>query len=364
MSTPTDVLERVARLAPDEGTARSIATVSLVPDAAERVVRRALTSAPVSAGETWLLTAAPPRRRPRRALAGVAAATVLGVVAAVATVVLPSDGPGGPSPAAAAEIERLAIRAAVTPADLVGPGQLVHTVDVFKQDGVDEHQTQPRQRRESWVRPDGGSWVRTTGGGRTETRFRPRWDFVGLNSPTPDFLAGLPTEPGALADHLHANVTGSTSHERAVFTAVGDMLRPGFAPPELRAAALRVLLTLPHVDVEKDVSFPSGTTGTAIVWTEHDRDGVRVEKLVVDPSTARVLGELTTIDSPTYWLDHWSERVVADAVDDVPADVRRTAVYTVQLLPDGTTVEVEHDAAGWVRDEDGRVLGRLPRRDR
>ncbi|MDT4936082.1 MAG: hypothetical protein QOK11_3974, partial [Pseudonocardiales bacterium] len=53
--------------------------------------------------------------------------------------------------------------------------------------------------------------------------------------------------PADLDSYLRAHVSGSTSKDEAVFTAVGDMLRGGLAPAHLRAAAIRVLEHTGHV---------------------------------------------------------------------------------------------------------------------
>jgi len=114
--------------------------------------------------------------------------------------------------------------------------------------------------RESWVRWDGKTWAIDTrpSAGWREYHVIPRTDEEdALSNPTPEFAASLPDDPDTLRAYLDENVSGSNSHEEALFVAVADLARSHFLPPETLSAALQVLADVDGVETE-DVTFQAG----------------------------------------------------------------------------------------------------------
>ncbi len=198
--------------------------------------------------------------------------------------------------------------------------------------------------QESWTDQTGRVWrhdVLSVEGSAPEEdyyEFAPGSDDV--TYPTPAYLATLPTEPAALYDYLYTHVSGSASHEEAIFVAIGDMLRGGFAPPELRSAAIRVLTHLPHVSLSDTATDPLGRTVQQFEFADDSARQGAVESMAFDPATAQILdegfsshgGSPMVMDGPSGRrvlssdLDYTSSVVVADTVEAVPADVLSQAV--------------------------------------
>ena len=115
--------------------------------------------------ERILLTSDSPaqrsRPRRRRLVLGLSVAAAVAAAAVVVPLVLPSGHSGGASPAAAAELDRLAAITATAPWDQAGPTQFVHMVvrevQVAKQSGTSV--------LESWTAKDGSGWRRDTRSG-------------------------------------------------------------------------------------------------------------------------------------------------------------------------------------------------------
>lgn len=216
----------------------------------------------------------------------VVAAAVGVAAAALVPLVLPSDQPGGATSAAAKTLERLAIAAEKTPADAVKPGQFRHLIDVETQAGMSS------RTHESWTAYDGRTWRRDTAAGNTEYFEFPAGG-ANVNAPTPQFLQSLPTDPGKLHRYLEKHVSGSTSRDEAVFVAVGDMLRGGFAPPTLRAAAIRMLERAGHVTVLQGKDS-AGHPAIVVRFRDPVQRPGETNSLYFDPATSAIEEETTT----------------------------------------------------------------------
>ncbi|MEU4804866.1 CU044_5270 family protein [Actinosynnema sp. NPDC023587] len=110
------------------------------------------------------------------------------------------------------------------------------------------------------------------------------WQF-----PTPEFLAGLPTDPRRLYERLAEDSGGGA---QALVYAV-DALRTGRVPAAARANLLRALIHLPGLDVTDRAADLDGNEGVALGISE---GGVRQE-VVLDPDTGEVIGERKVSDS-------------------------------------------------------------------
>jgi hypothetical protein len=289
MTSDLDVLDAVSAFRPTDEQLDREWPAARRAAVLERV-RTAAPDAPIR-----FVARRPQHRRRRWALATVA----VGVAAAAAVAVpllLPADAPGGSTNAGAATLEKLAVAAANTPADLVQPGQFRHLVDREIQNGDQPMQTV----HESWTAYDGRIW-------RKDTLLS---DFLGrhgvvdyyqfppggasVNAPTPQFLASLPTEPGELHRYLKKHVSGSTSRDEAVFVAVGDMLRGGFAPPMLRAAAIRMLEHAGHVTVRQGIDS-QGHTAIVVSFRDRVHRPGETDSIYFDPATSAIEEETTTL---------------------------------------------------------------------
>jgi hypothetical protein len=258
-------------------------------------------------------------RRGRRRWIGAAAVASAAAVALVLGLVLPSGTPGAAPNAAAATLEKLAVRAAASPADLVRPGQFRHLRDKEVQTGDQPHTTVI----EDWTSYDGTVWSKRIGfpfaGQTAYLQFLAADRGSDFSSPSPKFLAGLPTDVGGLRDYLRSHVSGSSSRDEAVFVAVGDMLRGGMASPELRAAAIRVLERTPHITA---ASGADSLGRPALVITFYDRKARanETQALLFDPNTSVLLEEQQrATDGGSFGFT--STYTEASTVDAVPAAV-------------------------------------------
>lgn len=264
-----------------------------------------LDTTPLHPASSLADTTTPPRVSRRRSLA-----VMGGVAAAVAALLavpllLPSGTPTGPSTARALS----ALAAAAADEKPLPAGQFRHVTSRASQNG---HVT----TTESWTAADGHVWRRDTYGEAADSptqlyAFPPGQDSV--NYPSPAFLATLPTDPADLETYLRAHVSGSTSQDEAVFVAVADMLRGGFAPPALRAAALRVLERNPHITVQ-DGRDALGREATIVQFVDEAARPGEVKSLYFDPASAALLEE--SIVAPG--LDFQNVVVSRDAVSSVP----------------------------------------------
>ncbi|GLY84913.1 hypothetical protein Airi02_028420 [Actinoallomurus iriomotensis] len=279
------------------------------PEPAREKARAALTAA---ADPGSRRRAVPAIRRPW-GLAGVAAGLVVAVVAAaVVRQAVTHDGTGAvPRPGSAT---------AGTP---VNAAQVLS----LAADAV-EARAAVRPRPDQWayvkkmsyssVDRGGEGSVRIAGGGRamvTEvwTRFdgareayrgdnmvdddRHRLHVANLDhdadetTPIEDYarLAVLPTDPGELVKKLCPNTPSTADPTGCVFSMADKLLRNVALPPRLQAAFYRVLATLPHVVVRRDVADLADRRVLAVAEA-YPRD-FQSEQILLDPRTYEYRGE-------------------------------------------------------------------------
>lgn len=107
-------------------------------------------------------------------------------------------------------------------------------------------------------------------------------------SPTPQFISGLPLDPATLLARLREDNPGSWF---GPFAAAVTALRTALVPAGLRAALYRALTGLPGVVVVEDVHNVDGHRCLAIV---HDAGRTRTE-LLIDPADGQFAGERDTL---------------------------------------------------------------------
>jgi len=135
------------------------------------------------------------------------------------------------------------------------------------------------------------------------------WEEIG----SPEFFAGLPTDPQALYEKIKENVgsSGNDPHVQALMN--GSRLLQPVTPPEVRANILRALALIPGVEIVDGAPLPDGRTATALAV---DAPAAEVAyTLFVDPATGDVIGYK---DGPKAKIDTstWS---VVDEMGAKPA---------------------------------------------
>ncbi|MFN2563072.1 MAG: hypothetical protein ABR571_17490 [Jatrophihabitans sp.] len=254
-SDSSSVLDLVASYAPNEKTISAEWSSAAMRDTLASIVGnggsalRAEDAGPVHDIPLHFLPTASRRRRPARFLPVAAAVAIIalitGIVAAVAgtshrkgavaggTVGAPFDPPAGLSTA--------------TP----NADQYYHQVDEqleLDAAGKVKPDAQDAMVNRNYVSATGEITSIRTGSQNVCYRFGvttgSSWE-----QPTRAFFAALPTDVDALQTYLRNHVEGSSSHDEAVFVAVGDALRTagGLASAKLRAAMLAVLSRTPGV---------------------------------------------------------------------------------------------------------------------
>jgi hypothetical protein len=134
-------------------------------------------------------------------------------------------------------------------------------------------------------------------------------------NPTPEFAASLPDTEAEPAAYLGENVSGSNSHEEAIFSAVTDLAHSNFLPPETLSAALLVLADVDGVSV-RDVEL-DGRPAVEISYMPWWARPIASRAVTIDKQTARVINVRESDPTGSYR----SDTVLSEVVDKVPADV-------------------------------------------
>lgn len=103
--------------------------------------------------------------------------------------------------------------------------------------------------------------------------------------PQPAYLANLPTDTDALLDYVRGRA-GSDPSDQLVFSKIAELLQTSYLPPEVRAALISAVATIPGVSVGDTATDAAGRTGITVV---HSDGGVRQE-LLFAPDTYEFLG--------------------------------------------------------------------------
>ena len=138
---------------------------------------------------------------------------------------------------------------------------------------------------------------------------------------TPSSVQALPRDPHLLLQYIYFVTFGhgqSAAGEAFVF--IGDLLRSGLVPADLRATAYQAVALIPGVTVTAGSATLDGNTGVAFGLVEKST-GIRSD-LVVAPDTGDLIGEreVTTraVDQlPANITSYWTS-VTTTVVDRVP----------------------------------------------
>ncbi|MGH2700334.1 MAG: CU044_5270 family protein [Actinomycetota bacterium] len=247
---------------------------------------------------------------------------VLGIVVALnrGPTTLPGHRPSPPG-----TIERIATVAAKQSAPVVPPGSFIYTRTRSAYlsgigDSVELWALVPKTL-EMWKGPDGSGrqlsfddeaeffgpvdrkkWVDAgspplSDPGHHDSRFGPGQLSI-------EDFGRFSTDRDELYGQLEELARGrGNSLEGQMLVIIGDMLRSFTAPPELRAALLRVAARIPSVDVLQGVTDPEGRKGIALLRESDDAGYLHRVELVIDPDTSELLAEQETLLERVEWLD-------------------------------------------------------------
>ncbi|MFJ6757526.1 CU044_5270 family protein [Streptomyces sp. NPDC091273] len=153
--------------------------------------------------------------------------------------------------------------------------------------------------RHQWNSPDGAKgWLIEPGNTGPEGLTLEGTDEKGqtptpsLNSPSHDYLAGLPTDPAVLLRRIYEETRGhGNSPDQQAFTTIGDLLRGSHPPAGLTAALYKAAAKIPGVVTVDDAVDAAGRHGLAVARLD-EQSGQR-EEWIFDSQTLAFLGERT-----------------------------------------------------------------------
>lgn len=304
-------------------------TPQFTQEEVDAVLERVLNSASEHRLDEPHLALARPRRRRRRTstvtvLTGLAAAA-----AVVAPTLLPVGSPGGSQAAAAAGLHRLAVVAATSAFDTIGPHAYWHVV--FRHQQAASASTPAGQSQgEYWTSgADGREWLRIgekyDGSKAHIETYLLLPDKTDPNYPSVRNLRSLPTDPDALLQHLRRTTNGSPTVDEAIFSAVPDLLRSGIAPLALRRAAIEMLADLGHITIGSVTRDAAGNPVQEFVFRDDRSRPDQAQSIMFDTRTAQLTEERQYVHGKVVDQD-WTER--QGAVASVPAAIRAAAVPT------------------------------------
>ncbi|HTW16508.1 MAG TPA: hypothetical protein VMF51_15330 [Nocardioides sp.] len=276
-------------------------------------------------------------RRPRRRVVWLAAAAV------TAAVVVPTVVDGGDAEARA-ELLRLASVASSAEGLGLSPGTYLHvrTESLQENSRLFADGRTLDTDREAWVGWDGTMWAIDTrpSAGWTEYHHFPASSEGSFGSPTPEFVAQLPDAPEQLRDYLDTTVSGSNSHDEALFVAVTDLAHSHLLDPATLAVALEAIADVDGMRT-RDVVV-EGREAVEISFRRFRLDLLGVDSFTIDRETAQVLRVGSSSPGGTYT----STTTLVENVPEIPAEV--LAAYErygngSRICPDGREADGDGD---------------------
>lgn len=105
-------------------------------------------------------------------------------------------------------------------------------------------------------------------------------------------FASYPRDPEELLAYVRAHPTGEGGSDANTFDDIGEILRDGATPADLRAALYQALTLLPDVSLVSDSVNLAGRSGVAIGYPDQG-------EMIFDPDTGAFIGERTVnLDFP------------------------------------------------------------------
>lgn len=249
------------------------------------------------------------RPRRRRSVSVLAAAAVVAAVAA-GSLVTPED-------ATAADLRALARSAVRYDGPVLQEGMWLHekTTSLQRNSATLGDGAVLDTDRESWTGWDGRLYLieRRPSAGWTEYDVLDDDFPPSYADPTPQFAATLPDEPTELLSYLDSRVSGSSSHDEAMFSALAGLATSHTLPARTLAATFEALAQIPHVDTT-DVDM-SGRPAVEVSYAEDLTSSTQT--LVVDRETGQVL----VTHHESRQSDYESTTQVSEVVSEVPAEV-------------------------------------------
>ncbi|MFH7336810.1 CU044_5270 family protein [Streptomyces sp. KHY 26] len=155
---------------------------------------------------------------------------------------------------------------------------------------------------------------------------------AGLNNPSYDYLATLPTDPDTLLTKIYKETKGhGNSPDQEAFTTIGDLLVESYPPPALSKALFKAAAKIPGVVTVHDAVDAVGRHGIAVARLD-EQSGQR-EEWIFDRNTHVFLGErsvqvrkaggLDAVIKPgtVLFTNAVLRRAVVDGMKEVPARV-------------------------------------------
>jgi hypothetical protein len=278
------------------------------------------------------------------------------VAAAVATAVVLlgvfgwGGSPAGPSPAAAAVLNRLARLIAAQPL-APQPGQYLYVESRSEYPafaGSSTCETLAVDHREIWIAPNGSGLIRDTSGPehfssaadqaaclQANPKLQLRSGGTSNDWFAPDCLALGPTnnwdslssDPHVLLQQMR-QIDGGPATPGEDFVHIGDFLRETDAPPSVRATLYRAAGLIPGIQLLGAVRDHDGRPGLGIAYPSQGpyASNGSTSELIFDPQTGELLGEQGT--GPQYWAVYLREQVVNGLPSKPPAPLTPPCVNT------------------------------------
>ncbi|MGA5038939.1 CU044_5270 family protein [Streptomyces capoamus] len=153
---------------------------------------------------------------------------------------------------------------------------------------------------------------------------------AGLNHPSYDYLAKLPTDPDTLLAKIYKETRGhGNSPDQEAFTTIGDLLGESYPPPALSKALFKAAAKIPGVVTVNDAVDAVGRHGVAVARLD-EKSGQR-EEWIFDKHTHVFLGQrsvqVSRADGPENLIKPGTvlftsavlQRAVVDDIKRVPA---------------------------------------------
>ncbi|MFJ4153043.1 CU044_5270 family protein [Streptomyces galbus] len=201
-------------------------------------------------------------------------------------------------------LDQVSLAAAGSERPTVKAGQYLYieskAADTFLKSVDDKHTVASHElhRRQVWYSPDGTKgWLIDPAVNKSpegETLSLPdeqgNTPVAGLNHPSYDFLATLPTDPDALLARVYKETAGhGNSPDQEAFTTIGDLLSESFPPPALYSTLFKAAAKIPGVVKVDDAVDAAGRHGVAVARLD-ETSGQR-EEWIFNGTTHVFLGK-------------------------------------------------------------------------
>ncbi|OIJ68233.1 hypothetical protein WN71_008960 [Streptomyces mangrovisoli] len=237
-------------------------------------------------------------------------------------------------------LDRIAAAAMATDATPVKDGQYVYVKSLIRENtGTFDGPVRlgALHRREVWSvqnpRPvTRGGWMRDSGKDAVMPGEEIPIEFsdataAGIDRPTYQWLASLPTDPDALLRLLYARATVSEgeSKDQAVFRTVGDLLGSTVMPPANAAALYEAVKRIPGITVIADAVDAAGRHGIGI--TRDDPSSATRDEWIFDRDSLAYLG------SRSYVTHDAARGITKDTLAGADAVIERAVVDRHGVAP-------------------------------